>query len=117
VYAFEAIEELCLKPRNFKVCKAITGCSRGCNADHGWLLCCAVQDLLTDEAFNKKTDLLTIQDPSNPALRDVNQFHYIKTNERLPVSVILFCVRRCTLLLRVICGYGLDRRQLRRLLP
>jgi hypothetical protein len=42
---------------------------------------------LTEEAFSKKTDLLTIQDPSNPALRDVNQFHFIKTNERLPVIV------------------------------
>jgi hypothetical protein len=43
------------------------------------------QDLLTDEPFVKKDDVIIIQDPAQPNLRDVNQFHFVKNNERLEV--------------------------------
>jgi peptidyl-prolyl cis-trans isomerase-like protein 2 len=54
VYAFDTIEELNVKTKNWK-------------------------DLLTDEPFKRK-DLITLQDPHNLASKDINQFHY-KTHE------------------------------------
>jgi hypothetical protein len=40
-----------------------------------------LQDLLTDEPFVKKDDVIVLQDPANPALRDINRFHYIVNRE------------------------------------
>ncbi|KAJ3415621.1 Peptidyl-prolyl cis-trans isomerase cyp8 [Chytridiales sp. JEL 0842] len=54
VYAYETIEELNVKAKNWK-------------------------DLLTDEPFKKK-DLITLQDPHNLASRNINQFHYKKND-------------------------------------
>ncbi len=56
-----------------------------------WLL---LQDLLTDEPFSKKDDVIIIQDPANPALRDVNQFHFVKNNERLEVFTALSAMHK-----------------------
>ena len=56
-----------------------------------WLL---LQDLLTDEPFSKKDDVIIIQDPANPALRDVNQFHFVKNNERLEVFTALSALHK-----------------------
>ena len=39
------------------------------------------QDLLTDEPFVKKDDVVVLQDPGNPSLRDVNRFYYIVHRE------------------------------------
>jgi hypothetical protein len=36
---------------------------------------------LTDEPFVKKDDVIILQDPSNPSLRDINRFHYIMHRE------------------------------------
>ncbi|KAJ1564269.1 Peptidyl-prolyl cis-trans isomerase cyp8, partial [Cladochytrium tenue] len=58
VYAYETIEELNIKPKNW-------------------------HDLMTDEPFKRK-DLITIQDPHNLTSRDINQFHYRKNEIDVP---------------------------------
>ncbi|KAI9017599.1 cyclophilin-like domain-containing protein [Gaertneriomyces semiglobifer] len=57
VYAYEAIEELNVKPKYWK-------------------------DLLTDEPFKRK-DLITIQDPHNIQSRNINDFYYVKNDMKL----------------------------------
>ncbi len=57
VFCYEAIEELNIKPKNWK-------------------------DLLTDEPFQRK-DLIVIQDPQNYSKFNLNNFHHIKNNLRL----------------------------------
>ena len=52
VYSHQAIEELCVKPKNWR-------------------------DLLTDEKFARK-DLVTIQDPMNLDARAVDAFEHVK---------------------------------------
>ncbi|GIL92386.1 hypothetical protein Vretifemale_19860, partial [Volvox reticuliferus] len=52
VYCWEAVEELCVKPRNWK-------------------------DLLTDEPFTRK-DIIHIQDPLNLSGRTIDQFDHVK---------------------------------------
>ncbi|KAI9329684.1 hypothetical protein DFJ73DRAFT_648635 [Zopfochytrium polystomum] len=61
VYAYESIDELNIKPKNWN-------------------------DLMTDEPFKRK-DLITIQDPHNLAGRDISQFHYRAKGLELPDSV------------------------------
>ncbi|KAI3424379.1 hypothetical protein D9Q98_009932 [Chlorella vulgaris] len=52
VYCWEAIDELCLKPKNMR-------------------------DLLTDEPFNRK-DLIHLQDPLNLSGKDLSQFDHVR---------------------------------------
>lgn len=52
LYCWEALNELCLKPKNFK-------------------------DLLTDEPFTRK-DIIHIQDPLNLSKRTVSEFDHVK---------------------------------------
>lgn len=54
VFSYEAVEELNIKPKNFK-------------------------DLLTDESFLRK-DIITIQDPSDVEKRNLSDFHHLKKN-------------------------------------
>ncbi|CAB3983107.1 peptidyl-prolyl cis-trans isomerase-like 2 [Paramuricea clavata] len=54
VFAYEAVEQLNIKPRNFK-------------------------DLLTDEPFTRK-DIVTIQDPTNLDKFNLASFHHLKNN-------------------------------------
>ena len=60
VYCFEAIDELCVKPKNWR-------------------------DLLTDEKFTRK-DLVTIQDPQNLAGRAVDAFAHVKKGHAVPAA-------------------------------
>eukprot|EP00192_Tetraselmis_astigmatica_P009027 CAMPEP_0117695242 /NCGR_PEP_ID=MMETSP0804-20121206/28028_1 /TAXON_ID=1074897 /ORGANISM="Tetraselmis astigmatica, Strain CCMP880" /LENGTH=613 /DNA_ID=CAMNT_0005509287 /DNA_START=160 /DNA_END=2001 /DNA_ORIENTATION=- len=57
VYCHEAVEELNIKPRNWK-------------------------DLLTDEKFTRK-DLITIQDPLNLTARELDRFDHVKKGLQL----------------------------------
>mmetsp|Transcript_36818 Transcript_36818/g.87472 ORF Transcript_36818/g.87472 Transcript_36818/m.87472 type:complete len:600 (+) Transcript_36818:125-1924(+) len=57
VYCYEAVEELNIKPKNWK-------------------------DLLTDEKFTRK-DIITIQDPLNIAARELDKFDHVKKNIKL----------------------------------
>jgi peptidyl-prolyl cis-trans isomerase-like protein 2 len=57
VFSYEAIEKLNMKSKNWK-------------------------DLLTDEPFTRK-DLITLQDPHNLRLRNINDFHYLKNDLKL----------------------------------
>ncbi len=57
VYSYEAIEKLNMKPKNWK-------------------------DLLTDEPFTRK-DLITLQDPHNLQMRNINDFYYLKNDQKL----------------------------------
>jgi peptidyl-prolyl cis-trans isomerase-like protein 2 len=50
VYAYDAIDQLCIQPRNWK-------------------------DLITDVPFTR-ADILTLQDPHRPLLKDISRFHY-----------------------------------------
>eukprot|EP00879_Flechtneria_rotunda_P018101 GHRR01018979.1.p1 GENE.GHRR01018979.1~~GHRR01018979.1.p1 ORF type:complete len:477 (+),score=141.25 GHRR01018979.1:219-1649(+) len=52
VYSYDAIDELCVKPKNWK-------------------------DLLTDEPFTRK-DIIHIQDPLNVSGRLISDFHHVK---------------------------------------
>lgn len=54
VFSYEAVEQLNIKPRNFK-------------------------DLLTDEPFTRK-DIITIQDPTNLDKFNLVSFHHLKNN-------------------------------------
>lgn len=59
VYALEAVEDLCLRPKRYK-------------------------DLLTDEPFEGRKDLIVLQDPTDPAIlqrRDVTRFHYTSQSD------------------------------------
>ena len=60
VYSHQAIEELCVKPKNWK-------------------------DLLTDEKFTRK-DLVTIQDPMNLDARAVDAFDHVKKGHDKPAA-------------------------------
>jgi peptidyl-prolyl cis-trans isomerase-like protein 2 len=53
VYCWEAVDELCLKPKHFR-------------------------DLLTDEPFTKKTDLIHLQDPLNLSDKNLAEFDHVK---------------------------------------
>ena len=57
VYCHQAIDELCVKPKNWK-------------------------DLLTDEKFSRK-DLVTIQDPMNLASRAVDAFEHVRRGHEM----------------------------------
>ena len=57
VYRHQAIDELCVKPKNWK-------------------------DLLTDEKFSRK-DLVTIQDPMNLASRAVDAFEHVRRGHEM----------------------------------
>mmetsp|Transcript_38784 Transcript_38784/g.64491 ORF Transcript_38784/g.64491 Transcript_38784/m.64491 type:complete len:605 (-) Transcript_38784:107-1921(-) len=57
VYAYEAIEELCMKPKHWK-------------------------DLISDEPFTRK-DIIDIQDPHNTDITTVDEFYHIKMNQKL----------------------------------
>lgn len=57
VFAYEAVEQLNIKPRNFK-------------------------DLLTDEPFTRK-DIITIQDPTNLDKFNLASFHHLKNNLKI----------------------------------
>ncbi|KAJ3126907.1 Peptidyl-prolyl cis-trans isomerase cyp8 [Physocladia obscura] len=50
VFAWETIDELCVKPKSWR-------------------------DLMTDEPFKRK-DIITLQDPHNVSMQDINSFHY-----------------------------------------
>ena len=54
LYCSQAVEQLNIKPRNFK-------------------------DLLTDEPFTRK-DIITIQDPTNLDKFNLASFHHLKNN-------------------------------------
>ncbi|XP_039268246.2 RING-type E3 ubiquitin-protein ligase PPIL2-like [Styela clava] len=58
VYSYDAIEQLNIKPKNWR-------------------------DLLTDEIF-ARSDLITIQDPTNLDKFNLQSFHHLKHNLRLP---------------------------------
>ena len=58
VYSFQAIDELCVKPKHWR-------------------------DLLTDEKFTRK-DLVTIQDPINLSGRAVDAFEHVKKGHAVP---------------------------------
>lgn len=60
VYAYQAVKELCLDPRNYK-------------------------DLLTETPFKKSSDLIDIQDPEHPELRDINRFHFVQKGLKFDV--------------------------------
>jgi len=60
VYSYQAIDELCVKPKNWK-------------------------DLLTDEKFTRK-DLVTIQDPMNLNARALDSFEHVKKGLGASVS-------------------------------
>eukprot|EP00882_Tetradesmus_deserticola_P033605 GHRQ01038405.1.p2 GENE.GHRQ01038405.1~~GHRQ01038405.1.p2 ORF type:complete len:219 (+),score=69.97 GHRQ01038405.1:389-1045(+) len=52
VYSYDALEELCIKPKNWK-------------------------DLLTEEPFTRK-DIIHLQDPLNVSGRLISEFHHVK---------------------------------------
>lgn len=52
VYCWDAIQELCIKPKN-------------------------LNDLMTDEPFQKK-DIIHLQDPNNVAKRNINEFDHVR---------------------------------------
>lgn len=52
VYSYDAIDELCVKPKNWK-------------------------DLLTEEPFTRK-DIIHIQDPLNVSGKLISDFHHVK---------------------------------------
>ncbi|KAI8114427.1 hypothetical protein M9434_002551 [Picochlorum sp. BPE23] len=54
VYSWEAVQELCLKPKNMR-------------------------DLLTDEPF-KRSDIIEIQDPSDLSAKNFSNFDHVKNN-------------------------------------
>ena len=57
VFSYDAVDELCLKPKNFK-------------------------DLLTDEPFQRK-DIIILQDPQDFSKFNLNTFHHIKNNVKV----------------------------------
>ncbi len=59
VYAYDAIEQLCIQPKNWR-------------------------DLITDAPFTR-ADILTLQDPQQPTLKDISRFHYT-LNGIVPIS-------------------------------
>lgn len=61
VYCWEAVQELCLKPKNLR-------------------------DLLTDEPF-KKSDIIQIQDPNDLSKRNFAQFDHVRNNRVLETSI------------------------------
>lgn len=57
VFSFEALEQLNLKPRNWK-------------------------ELLTDEVFARE-DMITLQDPSHLEKFNIANFHHVKNDQRI----------------------------------
>lgn len=71
VYSYDAVDELCVKPKNWK-------------------------DLLTDEPFTRK-DIIHIQDPLNVSGKVISDFHHVKFVSTTAVAVLLliFCTSCC----------------------
>lgn len=63
VFSYEAIEQLNLKPRNWK-------------------------ELLTDESF-KREDLITLQDPAHLEKFNIANFHHVKNDHKIEDEGIL----------------------------
>ena len=57
VFSYEAVEQLNLKPRNFK-------------------------ELLTDDAFTRQ-DMITIQDPNHLEKFNIANFHHVKNDQKI----------------------------------
>ena len=69
VFSYEAIEELNIKPKNFK-------------------------DLLTDEPFHRN-ELIILQDPQDFTKFNLNRFHHIKNNIKIDNEGIILLTYLC----------------------
>ena len=71
VYCYQAVEELNIKPKNWKCVRAQRAAWRTTVLTRH--LC---RDLLTDEPF-KRADIVVLQDPLNLSGRELAQFHHV----------------------------------------
>ena len=65
VFSYEAVEQLNLKPKNWK-------------------------ELLTDETFTRQ-DIITLQDPSHLEKFNIANFHHVKNDQKIENEGI-FCI-------------------------